>query len=167
MVLVVNGERRTARLSLGALAEVEEALEVPCLVALVERFESNRFSSLDVLHLLAAGLQAGGARDYNCVFWPRTDSGRADGGCAGRRRAGRPGVSGQRMTVRIGMDWPALMRAGLNGLGLTPAEFWALTPAELQLMLGLTEARAPLLRDGLAALMAAYPDRAERNDDDR
>ena len=28
------------------------------------------------------------------------------------------------------------MRAGLKGLGLTPADFWALTPAELQLMLG-------------------------------
>jgi len=64
------------------------------------------------------------------------------------------------------MDWPALLRAGLKGLGLTPAEFWALTPAEFQLMLGLTETRAPLLRDGLAALMAAYPDRTEGDDDD-
>ena len=28
-------------------------------------------------------------------------------------------------------DWPGLMRAGICGLGLRPAEFWALTPAEL------------------------------------
>ena len=35
-----------------------------------------------------------------------------------------------------GMDWAALLRAGLRGLSLTPDAFWALTPAELQLMLG-------------------------------
>ncbi|WP_083792004.1 rcc01693 family protein [Roseobacter sp. GAI101] len=67
------------------------------------------------------------------------------------------------MTAVKGLDWPALMRAGLKGLGLTPAEFWALTPAELQLMLGTTAAQAPLLSDGLAALMAAYPDSSERD----
>ena len=33
-------------------------------------------------------------------------------------------------------NWPALMRAGMRGLGLRPAEFWNLTPAELQLLLG-------------------------------
>lgn len=60
-----------------------------------------------------------------------------------------------------GLDWSALMRAGLKGLGLRPAEFWALTPAELQLMLGDPGATAPLLSDGLAALMAAYPDKSE------
>ena len=50
------------------------------------------------------------------------------------------------------------MRAGIKGLGLRPAEFWALTPAELMLMLGHDAGEAPLLSDGLAALMAAYPD---------
>jgi uncharacterized phage protein (TIGR02216 family) len=50
------------------------------------------------------------------------------------------------------------MRAGIKGLGLRPAEFWALTPAELMLMLGQDAGDAPLLSDGLAALMAAYPD---------
>ncbi|MEM5519414.1 rcc01693 family protein [Sulfitobacter sp. AS59] len=65
------------------------------------------------------------------------------------------------MTAQKGLDWPAMMRAGLKGLGLTPADFWALTPAELQLMLGTTGAQAPLLNDGLSALMAAYPDTSE------
>lgn len=65
------------------------------------------------------------------------------------------------MTVAKGLDWPALMRAGLKGLGMTPDQFWALTPAELQLMLGATGVQAPLLRDGLVALMAAYPDKSE------
>jgi uncharacterized phage protein (TIGR02216 family) len=55
-------------------------------------------------------------------------------------------------------QWGKLMRAGIRGLGLCPAEFWALTPAELMLMLGQSGADAPLLSDGLAALMAAYPD---------
>lgn len=62
------------------------------------------------------------------------------------------------MSEQTGLDWPALMRAGLQSLGLRPAEFWALTPGELQLMLGTQGAQAPLLSDGLAALMAAYPD---------
>ncbi|MGJ8603876.1 MAG: rcc01693 family protein [Marivita sp.] len=54
-------------------------------------------------------------------------------------------------------DWPTLMRAGMRGLGLCPAEFWALTPAELHLLLG-GRGAAPLRRSGLEALMAAYPD---------
>lgn len=68
------------------------------------------------------------------------------------------------MTMRRGLDWPALLRAGLHGLGLKPDEFWSLTPAELQVMLGATAAQVPLLSDGLAALMAVYPDRSERKD---
>lgn len=66
-----------------------------------------------------------------------------------------------------GFDWPALMRAGLHGLGLPPDTFWALTPAELQLMLGSDAGKAPMLSDGLAALMAAYPDKTKDQDNDR
>lgn len=58
------------------------------------------------------------------------------------------------------------MRAGLQGLQLKPAEFWALTPAELQMMLGKGAAQAPLLSGGLEALMAAYPDKDRRNEDE-
>ena len=68
------------------------------------------------------------------------------------------------MTAPKGLDWPAMMRAGLKGLGLTPSDFWALTPAELQLMLGTAGAQTPLLSDGLSALMAAYPDTSEGNE---
>ena len=57
-----------------------------------------------------------------------------------------------------GFDWPGLMQAGLRGLGLKPAEFWALTPAELRLMLGEAQGAAPLVRERLDALMRAYPD---------
>ncbi|MEP4195386.1 MAG: rcc01693 family protein [Aliishimia sp.] len=55
-------------------------------------------------------------------------------------------------------DWPALIRAGLLGLRLSPEQFWALTPAELKLLLGVEGGAAPLQREGLDALMAAYPD---------
>ncbi len=68
--------------------------------------------------------------------------------------------------MSAGFDWPALMRAGLHGLGLTPEVFWSLTPAELQLMLGSKAGTAPMLSDGLAALMAAYPDKIKDQDDE-
>ncbi|SDY08369.1 rcc01693 family protein [Citreimonas salinaria] len=58
-------------------------------------------------------------------------------------------------------DWPALMRAGMHGLGLRPAEFWDLTPAELQLLLGQDAGRPAMSRDRLSELMAAFPDRNE------
>jgi len=57
-----------------------------------------------------------------------------------------------------GLDWPGLMRAGLQGLRLRPAEFWALTPAELFMMLGLDEGAGPLDRAGLETLIARFPD---------
>ncbi|TNJ46727.1 rcc01693 family protein [Phaeobacter sp. B1627] len=57
------------------------------------------------------------------------------------------------------LDWPALMRAGLVGLRLTPEAFWRLTPAELRLMLNLDPDAAPMDRDRLSRLMAAFPDR--------
>lgn len=60
------------------------------------------------------------------------------------------------------VQWPQLMRAGLQGLGLSPDVFWSLTPAELQLMLGQPAEGGPLLGSGLEALMAAYPDETER-----
>ena len=64
-----------------------------------------------------------------------------------------------------GFDWPALMRAGMRGLGLRPAEFWALTPAELLLMLGKGAGTPPLSRSRLDELSRAYPDSRGDQDD--
>ncbi len=61
-------------------------------------------------------------------------------------------------------DWPGLMRAGMVGLKLTPAQFWALTPAELLLMLGLDAARPPMARARLEELAAAYPDKGKSDE---
>lgn len=56
-------------------------------------------------------------------------------------------------------DWPGLMRAGLLGLRLRPDAFWALTPAELLLMLGQGSGTAPLTRARLEELARAFPDK--------
>lgn len=62
VALVIDGERRVARLTLGALAELETALEADTLVGLIERFESGAFSTRDVMALVVAGLRGGGWR---------------------------------------------------------------------------------------------------------
>src|SRR3990167_8189814 len=56
----LDGQRHVAKLTLGALAELEVALETGSLIDLVERFEAQRFSTRDVLALLVAGLRGGG-----------------------------------------------------------------------------------------------------------
>ena len=60
MGLVVDGQTHRMRLTLGALAELEEDLAEPSLMALVQRFEGGGFSTRDVLALLCAGLRGGG-----------------------------------------------------------------------------------------------------------
>lgn len=62
-----------------------------------------------------------------------------------------------------GLDWPGLMRVGMGparqgGLGLAPAVFWSLTPAELAVMLGVEARSAGMTRDRLAELAARFPD---------
>ncbi|MDG4649806.1 phage tail assembly chaperone [Roseibacterium sp. SDUM158017] len=57
-----------------------------------------------------------------------------------------------------GFDWAALMRAGLQGLGLSPAEFWRLGPTEFLLMLGEAGAGGPMRRDAFEALSARFPE---------
>ncbi len=58
--LVVAGEPRIMRLSLGGLAELETRLESGSIVEMVERFETGRVRARDLLALLAAGLRGGG-----------------------------------------------------------------------------------------------------------
>lgn len=56
------------------------------------------------------------------------------------------------------LAWSDMLRLGLGHLRLRPDQFWALTPAELMMMLGLSPGHGALTRDGLSDLMAAYPD---------
>ncbi len=60
VALVLDGERHCMRLTLGALAELEDALGADSMLALVERFESGAFSASDLISLLLAGLRGGG-----------------------------------------------------------------------------------------------------------
>jgi len=60
VAVVLDGKRHVAKLTLGALAELETALDVGTLIELVERFEAGRFSTRDVVALLVAGLRGGG-----------------------------------------------------------------------------------------------------------
>lgn len=62
VALTVDGERRVLKLTLGALAELEDSLGAGSLVGLVERFERAEFSTRDVLALIVAGLRGGGWR---------------------------------------------------------------------------------------------------------
>ncbi|MDF1873001.1 gene transfer agent family protein [Vannielia sp.] len=60
VVVTLDGVTHRCKLTLGALAELEAALEADTLMGLVERFEAGRFSTRDVLTLLVAGLRGGG-----------------------------------------------------------------------------------------------------------
>jgi hypothetical protein len=56
----LGAERYTLCLTLGALAELEDAFGVADLAALAERFASGRLSARDLLKLLAVALRGGG-----------------------------------------------------------------------------------------------------------
>ncbi|MCV6593734.1 MAG: gene transfer agent family protein [Silicimonas sp.] len=56
----IDGKPHGMKLTLGALAELEAAMEADSLVALVERFEAGGYASRDVLALIVAGLRGGG-----------------------------------------------------------------------------------------------------------
>lgn len=75
VALTIDGRAYDLRLTLGALAELEAALESGSLVEMVERFESGAYSSRDVLAILRAGLKGGRAEPM-----PDLDHGVVDGG---------------------------------------------------------------------------------------
>jgi len=56
----IGGKRRILVLTLGALAELEAALQAGDLVALAERFGSGRLSARDLIRIIGAGLRGAG-----------------------------------------------------------------------------------------------------------
>ena len=60
VAVTLDGVAHVAKLTLGALAELEATLDASSLIEIVERFEQGRFSSRDVLALIVAGLRGGG-----------------------------------------------------------------------------------------------------------
>lgn len=58
--------------------------------------------------------------------------------------------------------WAGLMRLGLLRLGLAPAVFWDLTPAELMLLAGEDGAPRAITRAAFEELAARFPDGGPR-----
>lgn len=60
VVVTLDGVPHRAKLTLGALAELETSLEVGSILDLVKRFETGGYGARDVLGLVVAGLRGGG-----------------------------------------------------------------------------------------------------------
>ncbi len=56
----LDGEAYCLCLTLGALAELEDAFGEEDMVALAQRFETGRLKSTDAIRIIAAGLRGGG-----------------------------------------------------------------------------------------------------------
>lgn len=82
--IVIDGVPRIMRLTLGALAGLEERLGADSLVALAERFEHGQIRAGDLVRLLSAGLTGGG----NPVREDDLAEMSFEGGAVGAMRAG-------------------------------------------------------------------------------
>lgn len=60
VTITLDGRAHRAKLTLGALAELEMSLGADTLIDMVTRFEEGRYSTRDVLALIVAGLRGGG-----------------------------------------------------------------------------------------------------------
>lgn len=58
--VTLNGAVHVARLTLGALAELEAQMAEATMLDVVKRFESGALSARDVLAVIVAGLRGGG-----------------------------------------------------------------------------------------------------------
>ncbi|WP_108817673.1 gene transfer agent family protein [Pseudovibrio sp. Alg231-02] len=56
----LGGQKHILVLTLGALAELEDALSCSTLQQLTERFSSGKLSAADIIKVLGAGLRGGG-----------------------------------------------------------------------------------------------------------
>ena len=194
-----DGKRYRLCLTLGALAELENAFGENDMLAVAERFESGRITARDTIRILGAGLRgagydiddatisamrvAGGATGFveivarllAATFGTATQDG-ADGEGApvpgGKSPAPRcRGWRGDGLAATPApIDWPWLMGLGLGVLRMPPIQFWTMTPRELaaatKVVFGDPIAHAPFGRDDFAALMARYPDQADKGKHD-
>lgn len=99
VALRVDGEERTMRLTLGALAELEARLGATSLVELAEKFETGGVSAAELIALLAAGIRGAGGTATE----EELATAEIEGGAVGAMRAGltllsrtfRPEAGGQ------------------------------------------------------------------------
>lgn len=76
---MLDGRRWTLCLTLGALAELEQAFQVDDMGALVERFAAGKLAARDAMKVIGAGLRGAG----NSVDDEAVARMAADGGAAG------------------------------------------------------------------------------------
>ena len=76
---IIDGRERLLCLTLGALAELEDAFAAEDLTALAARFSDGRLTARDLMRILAAGLRGGGAEASEA----EVASMRIEGGAAG------------------------------------------------------------------------------------
>ena len=94
----LDGRRRTLVLTLGALAELEDAFGVADLVALTGRFAAGRLAARDAIRLIAAGLRGAGETVTEAEVARMT----TPGGAAGFAR-----LVGELMAATFGAGEPA------------------------------------------------------------
>lgn len=87
VVVTLDGVPHVAKLTLGALAELERTLGAGSLLELVARFEGGGFSARDVLAVLLAGLRGGGWRGAAEDLYGVEIGGAAGAGTLGAARA--------------------------------------------------------------------------------
>lgn len=75
----IDGRERTLCLTLGALAELEDAFAAEDVGALVARFGSGRLAARDLIRIIGAGLRGAGAE----IADAEVAAMRIDGGTAG------------------------------------------------------------------------------------
>lgn len=75
----IDGRERRLCLTLGALAELEDAFGAEDLNALAERFSAGRFSARDLVRVIGAGLRGAGEAASDAEVATMT----AEGGAAG------------------------------------------------------------------------------------
>jgi hypothetical protein len=89
----IGGARRKLVLTLGALAELEEAFGADDLVALTERFGTGRLKARDLTRIIAAGLRGAG----EAVSDDEVAAMQVDGGAQGYVR-----IAGELMAATFG-----------------------------------------------------------------
>ena len=77
--IVLDGEAHVMRLTLGALAELEETLGAECLADLVARFEGGGVTARDLVRLIGAGLRGALLLSAVCNVLRAAPSGAASG----------------------------------------------------------------------------------------
>ena len=151
--LDLGGQRYTLCLTLGALAELEAALQAPDLAGLAERFAGGpaarrrlRGGDGGPRRRPGGGLRGGGSPPL-----------RAAGGCEGALP--RP-ADASPAELWPALPWDDLLALCLGRLGWGPAAFWAATPREIAgaLAHGRGGRAAAPSRADLDRLIAAHPD---------